>query len=305
MAGAVAAQTAPAPRKSAFDKAAFEAYIRHLLLYPKEVKVTVGDPRPSEVPNLLEVSTRAEAGQASEERTFLVSKDGSKIIRGEVFDINENPFKKDLDRLKTELNPSMGTPGAPVVIALFSDFQCQYCKQEGEALRRDLLKTFPTQVRVYFKDFPLTQIHPWAMPAAVAGRCVFRQKPAAFWDFHDWAFARQSELTEQNFDARFDEFARTKGLDTAVLKACREGGTARREVERSMAEGRALGVTSTPTLFINGRKIGGYLPFENLKQIVEFEANYQSTARNAGEACCTLQGPGLLNPPANPVIPKR
>ena len=63
---------------------------------------------------------------------------------------------------------------------------------------------FPTQVRVYFKDFPLEPIHPWAKPAAIAGRCVFRQKPAAFWDFHDWIFEHQGEITVENLKDKVD-----------------------------------------------------------------------------------------------------
>jgi hypothetical protein len=58
-------------------------------------------------------------------------------------------------------------------------------------------------------------------------------------------------------------------------------------------------------MFVNGRKIPGYIPWENLKQIIEFEANYQVTAKNAGEHCCRLAGPSLLEPRPNPVLPKQ
>jgi protein-disulfide isomerase len=198
----------------------------------------------------------------------------------------------------------MGTPGAPVVMVIFSDFQCSYCQKEAQSIRADLLKTFPAQVRVYFKDMPIPQIHPWAMTAAVAGRCVFRQKATAFWDYHDFMFGKQNEITVENIKGKIEEFAKSKNLDVDQLNACAASKSASAEVEKSIGEGKLLGVASTPTLFINGRRIPGYVPFENLKQIVEFEIGYQAVNKNAGEQCCTLPVPGLLNPSANPVLPK-
>ena len=168
----------PADTKaSALDKATLEAYVRHLSVWGPQIKVEIGDPKPSPLPGMLEVNVHASAGAASQDEILYVSKDGQKIVRGMVFDVKENPFKADLDKLKTDLQPSFGTPGAPVVLVLFSDFECPYCKEEAKVLRTNLLSAYPKQVRLYFKDFPLEQIHPWAKPAAIAGRCVFKQKP--------------------------------------------------------------------------------------------------------------------------------
>jgi len=290
--------------KSALDKLAFEAYVRHLLLLTPEVKVTISEPKPSEVPGFKEVMVRGEVGPAREEWLFYVSADGQKIVQGTVYDIAKNPFQKDLERLKTTGSPSIGTPGAPVVMVIFSDFQCGYCKQEAQSIRGELLKTFPTQVRAYFKDMPLDQIHPWARPAAVAGRCVFRQKPALFWDYHDYVFEKQGEITEQNLASKLAEFIQSKGLDAVQFEACQKSPAAGGEIERSIQEARELGVKSTPTVFLNGRKIPGYVPWENLKQIIQFELNYQATAKNAGEKCCVAPSPSLLSPQPNPVLPK-
>ena len=89
-----------------------------------------------------------------------------------------------------------------MVLVLFSDFQCPYCKEEAKMLRANLLSAYPKQVRLYFKDLPLEQIHPWAKPAAIAGRCVFKQNPTAFWDFHDWIFEQPGEITKDNFSEK-------------------------------------------------------------------------------------------------------
>ncbi|MBM3738500.1 MAG: hypothetical protein FJW39_22190 [Acidobacteria bacterium] len=288
--------------KSALDKPTLAAYVRHLMLYPAAVNLAVGDPAPSDVPGLLEVSITATMGQASEVRKFLVSKDGTRILQAEVYNVAQNPFKPNLDRIKTDFRPSFGTPGAPVVVALFSDFQCGYCKQEGEALRKELTKTFPTQVRVYFMDFPLEQIHPWAREAALTGRCIFNQNALTFWDYHDWAFAKQADLTEINFKEKRNEFLKSKSLDPAAIDRCIQGPAAVKALQASVQQARDLGVNSTPTMFVNGRKLGGYVPWANLKQIIEIEIGYQATANNAGEKCCTM--PALSPFPAsNPVLP--
>jgi protein-disulfide isomerase len=286
---------ASAQPKSALDKKTLEAYIRHLIPYPQQVSVVVSDPRPSELPGYQLVTVHASLGNASEDKVFYVSPDGQKLFQTRVFDIVKNPFQREMDMLKTELQPSMGTPGAPVVIVLFSDFQCTYCREEALTLRQELLKAFPTQVRLYFKDFPLTTIHPWAKSAAITGRCIFQEKPSAFWQYFDWAFENQPSITPENFREKSLEFAGGQGLDADKLTSCADAPAAVAEVERSMAEGGALGVNSTPTIFLNGRPIPGAIKWENLRQLIEAELGYQATAQNAGEECCTVTIPNPLN----------
>jgi protein-disulfide isomerase len=304
-----AAKTPPAPpakespaapaKKSAFDKAVLEAYLRHRYLWNPQVTVQIGAPKPSrQLPGLEEVPVHLSWAGGSMEEVFLVSKDGQKVVKGEVYDIAQNPFKPDLDKLKTEFQPSFGTPGATVVLVLFTDFECPYCRSEAKMLRDNLLSAFPKQVRVYFKDFPLQQIHPWAKIASIAGRCVFRQNPAAFWQYHDWVYEHQSEINEANFNSQALEFAKGKedAIDTLQLSRCMETRATEAEVDKNIADGRALQVMSTPTMFVNGRRLVGQLEWPNLRQIVEAEIEYQKTARNAGEDCgCEIKLPSPLN----------
>src|ERR1035441_4810476 len=122
-------------KKSALDKAVLEAYVRHLFVMNSDVKVQVSDPKPSQLPDLVEVVVHASKGDASQNFPFLISKDGSKILQAIVYDVNSNPFKPDLDKLKIESQPSLGTPGAPVVLVEFADFECPVCKTEAITLR--------------------------------------------------------------------------------------------------------------------------------------------------------------------------
>jgi protein-disulfide isomerase len=286
------AEKAPA-KKSAFDKVTLEAYVRHLNVWGPQIKVVIDNPKPSALPGFEEVTVHAAAGNASADETLYVSKDGQKILRGNVFEVAQNPFKPQLDKLHTDLQPSFGTPGAPVVIVLFSDFECPYCKEEAKALRSNLLATYPKEVRLYFEDLPLTQIHPWALPAALAGRCIFKQNPGAFWDYHDWIYEAQTDVTADNLKSKILEFVKGKEIDPLQLERCMDSKTTQPEIDKSVAEAKALGVGATPTVFVNGRQlVGQAATWANLRQVIDYEIEYQKTAKNAGEDCgCEVKLP--------------
>ena len=294
-------------KKSALDKAVLEAYVRHLFVLKPEIKVQVSDPKPSQLEGFVAVVVHASLGDASQDFPFLVSKDGSKIVQAVVYDVNSNPFKPELAKLKTEFQPSLGTPGAPVVLVAFSDFECPVCKGEATMLRQNLLSAYPTQVRLYLKDFPLDSIHPWARPAAIAGRCVFRQNASSFWSYYDWIYAHQAEITAPNLKDKVMEWAKgDKDIDVLQLGRCMDTKATEAEVDKNVAEGRALDINATPTLFVNGRRIPQAIDWTNLRGIIDYEIEYQKTAKNAGEDCgCELKldTPGLpqKTPPAAPL----
>lgn len=228
--GLLSAQEKPKPASSekpkaapasTVDKVAMEAYVRHLLAVIPDVEVKIDDPKPSAVAGLREVDVHFTYGARTQDETFYVTPDGKNMVRGLIYDLAKNPFQADLDKLKTDLSPSYGTPGAPVVLVIFADFQCPECKLEAASLRENLLTTFPTQVRVYFKDLPLEQIHPWAKPAAIAGRCVFQQNAASFWNYFDWIYQHQDGIGPDNLKSQVLEFAKTAPeIDGLQLGRC-------------------------------------------------------------------------------------
>jgi protein-disulfide isomerase len=290
-------------KKSALDKAVLEAYVRHLYVLDPGISVQISDPRSSEVPGFVEETVHASKGPQFQDFKFLISKDGSKILQATVFDVNSNPFKSDLDKLKTQGAPSIGTPGAPVALVEFSDFQCPYCKAEAQEIRKNLLTTYPTQVRLYFKTFPLESLHPWAKAAAIASKCVAKQNPDAFWTYHDWVFEHQAEITPETLKDKVIGWAKdTKGIDSLQLGQCMDTKATEAEVNADEAEGQKLEINGTPTLFINGRRIAQTIDWANLKNVIDFEIGYQKTAHDAGDDCgCTLdlKLPGM--PAATPV----
>lgn len=304
LAVAAFAQEAPKKTRSAFDKPTLEAYLRHLNLWKPEVAVEIEDPVPSAMmPGFQDVKVKASLGERSIVATYLVSGDGRKVLQANVYDIDWNPFREDLAKLDTKDAPSIGTPGATAVLVLFSDFQCSYCREEAVMLRENLVKTYPTQVRLYFKDFPLEAIHPWARAGAEAGRCIFRAQPKKFWDFHDWIFEKQSEITPENLKAKTLEWAASKEIDTLQLSQCIDTRATAAQVQANLDLAKELRVGSTPTLFLNGRRIPGRTEWPQLKELIDIELEYQKTAKNAGEDCgCELTlpaAPGAPSLPAN------
>jgi hypothetical protein len=237
-----AAQKEPRPQaatgKAALDKDALESYVRHLWVLGQDYEVSISDPKAStDLPGFNEVTVHISEGGATQDVPLFVSKDGSKIIQGTVYDLQHNPFKTQLDTLKTSFHPSMGTPGAPVVLAEFSDLECPHCKRQHEMLKENLLKTYPQEVRLYFMDFPLS-IHPWAKPAAIAGRCVFNQKPEAFWSYADSIFDRQESITPENFKSSVMEWAKSRqDIDALQLGRCMTRSRRSRTLTRMWRKG--------------------------------------------------------------------
>ena len=295
--GALLLGAADAPPKSAFDKPTMEAYVRHLYLLQPQLTVTVGDPKPSDLPGFKEVNLRISQGIQSQDLKLYVSNDGKKIVQGNFYDVTTNPFKPEIDKLKTQFQPALGTAGAPVAIVVFSDLQCPHCKGEAEMLRKNLIQNYPTQVRLYFKDFPIESLHPWAKAAAMAGRCVFQQSNDAFWQYHDYVFAHQESITPENLKDQVLGWAKdAKDVDSIKLGACMTNKATEAEVDKELEQGHELNISGTPTMFINGRRIPTGIDWANLKVIVDTEIEYQKTAKNAGDDCgcdVKLDVPGL------------
>jgi|SRR5579871_306379 len=288
------APATPAP-KSATDKAALEAYLRHVELWLPQITVTIDDPKPApQLPNFSLVGVHLSYNGATKDEFYYVSKDGQKIIKGDVYDINKSPFQSNLDQLKTDEQPSFGSPTAPVTIVEFGDFECPVCKQESEVFRKQLATAYADKVHVYFEDFPLETIHPWARTAALAGRCLYRENSAAFWQFHDWIYENQASVTVENISSKLQDFAKEKGIDGVQLGRCVDTKATEAEVNRSIALGHDLQVSATPTLFINGRKMDGALEYPVLEQLIKFEIEHQAKNPGANEACCVVTIPTVV-----------
>jgi protein-disulfide isomerase len=271
------AQTA-AP-KAAIDKAALETYLRHAELWIPQVAVSIDDPQPSAyLPGFSELTVHLSYQGQTKDEHYYISQNGKNLVKGEVYDIAKSPFQSAIDHIKLDGQPSYGKAGAPVTVVVYGDFECPVCKVEADVMRKNLVQSFPDKVQVYFKDFPLESIHPWARAASNAGRCIYKQDPQAFWKFHDWIYENQDGVTPETLNAKVMTWAGTSGIDAIQLGRCVDGKAADKEVAQNMTEGRALGLDATPTLYINGRKFVGALEWPVLQQLITLEIEHQAAA---------------------------
>jgi protein-disulfide isomerase len=161
-------------------------------------------------------------------------------------------------------DPARGPADAPITVVEFSDFQCPYCARVGPALKR-VEEVYGPKVRLVYKDFPLTQIHPNAAKAAEAGSCAAEQ--GKFWPLHDKMFENQAKLAVDDLK----QFAKDAGLDAAAFATCLDSGKQVAEWTRDLADGERYGVTGTPAFFVNGRLLGGAPTFEKFAEMIDDE----------------------------------
>ena len=295
----VTAGLTAAADKSGFDKATLEAYLRHVELWVPGVAVKIDDAKESkELPGFLDVVVHLSYNSnVLPDQHYFMSQDGKKIFKADVYDINKSPFQANIDKLDVKGAPTLGPANAPIAVVVFSDFQCPMCKQEAEVIHKQITEAFPKEVRVYFRDFPLESLHNWARPAAIAGRCVYKLNPSAFWDYHDWVYENQSYIGLDNLNSKVQEFAAAKNIDSMQLSRCIENKTTDPEVKAEIAIGNSLSLNSTPTLFVNGRRIDGAVPWENLQALIKEEIDHQAKAAaltTKDDSCCTVTIPKIV-----------
>jgi len=268
------AQTAaaPAPAVASPEQARLlkstEVFVRHFFGWGADVKVTLGPLGPSASADYFTVPVQIVLGGQTQTGEVFVSKDGKTLLRGEMYDMSVDPFADNRAKIHIEGSPSKGPANARVTLVEFADFECPHCRELYEELKA-VEARYP-QVRVVYKDYPLTTIHPWAQTAALGGRCAFEQSPAAFWKVHDMIFDNQDILSPENVWDKLVDFATQASLNADSFKACLSSADAAKAVEANRAEAIALNVTSTPTVYINGRPlVGGDV--ETLDRIIDFE----------------------------------
>jgi protein-disulfide isomerase len=269
---ALCAATLRAQSPSAEElKQKVEAYLRNMFAFGPEVKLAVGDFKQSGVANLLETNITVKIGENKEDAKMWVSKDGKYLLRGEMVDMGKDGFAENRAKLDLKAAPVTGNPNATVTIVEFADFECPVCRQLHEAIR-GLLPKYP-QVRLVFKDFPLEQMHPWARTGALAGRCAYQQDPKAFWKMYDNLYDNQDLISAPNAWDKAVDYAGQAGLKTDVFKSCMTSPEATAAVDASIANGKLMEVNSTPTLFVNGRRIVGADPHQ-LEQVIQYELQH-------------------------------
>ena len=160
--------------------------------------------------------------------------------------------------------PFKGSEKAQVTIVKFEDFQCPYCKAV-QPNYQEMLKRYDGKVRLVHKDLPLDQIHPQARQAAEAARCA--DDEGKFWEYHDKLYASSPKAAPE--DLKF--YAKELGLKQDLFDECLTSGKYKAAIQKDLNEAASLGLTGTPTFFINGRELSGAQSVEAIAQIIEEE----------------------------------
>jgi protein-disulfide isomerase len=161
--------------------------------------------------------------------------------------------------------PSRGGENAPVTIVSFTDFQCPWCARAAQTIDKLVQHYGEKKIRIVFRYYPLAQIHPQAPKAAEAAGCAAEQ--GKFWEMHDKLFADQKNLSLPEIK----KMAADIQLDQTIFDSCLDTGRRAADWQRDVAAGEELGITSTPTFFVNGRLVSGAQPFERFVEIVDGE----------------------------------
>jgi protein-disulfide isomerase len=259
--------------------------IRSRYNVPPQVAISVSEPKASTMAGYDDLVVSFTGGTNTTHHDFLISTDRKTLAHLEKMDVSQDLMSK----IDVKGRPVKGNPNAKVTIINFDDFQCPFCSRMHATLFENVFKDYADRIKVIYKDYPLIEIHPWAMHAAVDGNCLGEQNSPAYWDFADYIHANQKLMAGKsrtdafsNLDNLAKEQAQKHQLNADKLQACmqKQDETA---VRASMAEGDKLGVDSTPTLFINGERFTGAVPEAEVRSALDraLAESGQQTPANA------------------------
>jgi protein-disulfide isomerase len=266
------AQTIPAPDDAALARR-IEVMVRSKFNVPPDYNVVLGPRKPSQVPGYDSMQVALTRDGKTTNVDFLISTDNTKLARLETFDLVQDPsFNIDVAN-----RPVRGNPDAKVTIINFDDLECGYCARMHQTFFPSTVNHYKGLLKFVYKDFPLEEIHPWAVHAAVDANCLAAQNGNVYWNYVDYLHSHGEEINgadrdlKKSFEA-LDRIARQEGtvgkLDSAKLDTCiaKQDET---QVRTSAREAEKLGLEGTPAMFINGERIPGALPEDKLWMVID------------------------------------
>lgn len=265
----------PAVAANLPSEATVDSFLHEQFGYQPDLSWKISSIKPSIIPGLAEVTVVLAGQQGQQVSRFYVASDGEHAVVGDIIPFGARPFdpvKKILDKGVT--GPSRGPKDSPVMIVEFGDLQCPACKAAQPTIEA-LVAAEPT-AHFVFQNFPL-DIHNWAAKGAAYADCVGRASNDAFWKFISKTYETQSDITAENVDEKLTAIADGSGVKGSEIAACAAKPDTKAHVDASIALGKSVDVTGTPTLYINGRKVGNFDSrlTDVYKRLVEFAAKEQ------------------------------
>jgi len=263
--------TSSSPSPPADIVRAVERRVRAQYSLPPDVKVIVGMLRSSEFPNYDALTVSFASRTKKQDFEFLLSRDHKTLLRMSKFDLTSDPYAEIMKKIDVSGRPTRGNKDAKVTVVNYDDFECPFCSGMHTTLFPGLFKEYGDRVLFIYKDYPLEEIHPWAVHAAVNANCLGAQNGDAYWDYADTLHGNQDAIKAKGRDgwnAELDRLASAQGqrhnLDVPKLQACVKAQD-EKAVRASMREGEAVGVDATPAMFINGQKLDGAVPADEVR----------------------------------------
>ena len=254
------------------SEATFNEFLKHMFGWNQDLTWKVVDIKPSEAAGLSEATVIFNTPKGQQATRIYVTGDQKHAFTGELVPFGVDPFAEAREQLKSVNGPSEGPKDAVITIVEFGDLQCPACKGAQPNITR-LMQEEP-KARLVFQNFPLDQIHKWALTGAKFVECLGQANNAAVWKFIAAVYEHQAEVNEQNVDQMLKGYVKEAGGDSDAIAACAAKPETAKRVEDSVALGEKLNLTSTPTFFINGRRIMGFssnIPYDTVKSMVDFE----------------------------------
>lgn len=233
-----------------------------------------------EIGELRRVTLRLSTEDQEQEIDFLVSADGRWFLTAAPVDLTVDPVARAVDSIEIGPDdPYLGGEDAPVTIVEYSDFQCPFCARAEAIVQDELLEEYGDRVKFVYKQMPLASIHPWAQAASEIGICVLRRAGnEAYWRYHARVFAGQSEVRVETAAEQLLEIAVAAGGDGEEVKTCFDAEETAEVITATLREAENLGVNSTPTFFINGRRLSGAQPIGAFKALIDPELGDESAS---------------------------
>jgi protein-disulfide isomerase len=255
--------------------ATVDSFLEQTFGYQPQLSWKISSIKPAPVPGLAQVDVVLATPQGQQLSRFYVTPDGEHAIVGDIIPFGPKPFepvKKTLE--KGIMGPSRGPRTAAVTVVEFGDLQCPACKAAQPGI--EALIAAEPNARFVFQNFPL-EMHNWAAKAAAYAEFVGPASNEAFWKFIAKTYETQSDITAENADEKLTALADASGVKGGEIAGCAITPVTKAHVDASIALGKAVNVTGTPTLFINGRSIGNIsqVPAETLKGLVDFAAKQE------------------------------
>ncbi len=268
-----------------------ERQVRAYTEAPPDARITLGARTTGNWPGYDNLPVTIAANGITKTVNFLIAKDGSKLLYLTEIDLREDPYARNMKRIDLAGRPFRGAENGAVTVVVYDDFQCPFCARMYVTLFNEVMVHYRDRVKIVMKDFPIADAHPWAMRAAIDSHCLADQDLAAYWDFSDYVHTHQQDVSARvkpgsnvdlpAMDAIAREFAQKHNLKAESLNACLALQDPAK-VEASLAEGKSLGVSATPTLFVNGQEFEGVMSVENLRLVLD-RALSEATNAKAGQ----------------------